>query len=79
MDLDTARHLFAASGHAVIPGREVGRATDPDGVLPDVVLAETPALFVMPVALLLDRSGLLLEHLCDGEHEEFLDRIRHDA
>ncbi len=44
------------------------------------MLVDGPAaIFHMPISLLLDRSGLLLEHLDDEEHEEFLDRVRHDA
>ncbi len=77
IDLATVGHLYAASGRDVVPAPT---HTLDGGDLPDVVLVDGPAaIFHMPISLLLDRSGLLLEHLDDEEHEEFLDRVRHDA
>ncbi len=49
---EEARRLDALSGRAVIPGRVLGTCVDPDGVLPDVVLAERDAVFVVPESLL---------------------------
>ncbi len=75
--LATARDLYAASGRAVVPAPTY---TLDGGDLPDVVLTDgPPATFVFSTSLLLDRSGLLVEHLDDDEHEGFLDRVLHEA
>jgi hypothetical protein len=78
LDLATARHFYACSGRSVVPAPVLARIDGGD--LPDVVLTDgPPATFVFPLSLLLSRSGLLVEHVDGEEHEEFLDRMRHDA
>ena len=74
LDLATARHLYAASGRAVVPA-PTHTLADPDGELPDVVMTDgPPAILHMPSSLLPP-----VEYLDEAEREDFFDRTLHAA